>query len=190
MNQVMKKTIFDLFFICFFLANGIESKGAFITNDDFEDTPVGNYLYEQIAGWSIQAFGGAEATFSITNEVKYSGGQSLRMVIGIVTTKINQVYVCNHYTSAVTALKGDTLSFRFYIKSQNAGRTVQARIISSDNTLTVATKMIVASDTFEEYEITAPILQHGAYGIRLDFGSITGKCWLDNVSADLIQTFE
>jgi hypothetical protein len=183
----MNKTKFGLLFITCCLFAGIESRGALIINGDFEDTPIGDYLYEQIAGWRIQAFGGAEATFSITDEVKYSGEQSLMIDIHVVTTKINQVYVCNHYTSAVTAVKGDSLSFRFYIKSQTAGRTVQARIISSDNTLTVATKMIVVTDMFEEYEITAPILQQGDYGIRLDFGSIPGKCWLDNVKTALVQ---
>jgi hypothetical protein len=183
----IRKIFFGMLITCLFLVVGMRSQGASLINGDFEDTPVGDYLYEQIAGWRIQAFGGAEATFSITDEVKYSGEQSLQIDIQVVTSKINQVYVCNHYTAAVTAAKGDSLSFRFYIKSQTAGRTVQARIISSDNTLTVAAKMIVVTDMFAAYEITAPILQQGDYGIRLDFGSIPGKCWLDNVKTVLVR---
>lgn len=186
MKNLENKPVTYSILLCLVLLS-FSTQGAFITNGDFEDTPAGTYLYEQIAGWRIQAFGGAEATFSITDEVKYSGKQSLLIDIQVITARINQVYVCNHYTSAVTASKGDSLSFRFHIKSEAAGRTVQARIISSDNTLTVATKMIVVTDAFEEYEITAPILQPGDYGIRLDFGSITGKCWLDNVKAALVQ---
>lgn len=168
------------------LLTGIPAQGSLITNGDFENTPPGDYLYEQITGWRMQAFGGAEGTFSITSEEKYSGQQSLLIDIRIIA-KINNVYVCNHYTSPVSVLKDDSLSFRFYIRSQKAGRKVQARIISSDNTITAHTKLFEVTDAFEEYEIACPILQAGDYGLRLDFGSETGQCWLDNVNAEIIH---
>ena len=55
MNQIRKKTIFGLLFICFFLAKGLDSRGALITNGDFEDPPVGDYLYEQIVSIVIES---------------------------------------------------------------------------------------------------------------------------------------
>ncbi len=176
----MNKATAILFFLL--LSCALSGQKADLINGDFEDTPAGSYIWEDISGWRVQAFAGAQAAFNIVDDQSASGQQSLQVDVQ-VPVSINTVYVCNHYTSPVAVSKGDRLIFSFSIKSGFPGGLVQARIISSDNTNTLTKEFFEVPDTFSVFELASDIYFEDSFGIRLDFGSAAGLFWLDNVQA-------
>ena len=166
----MNKATAILFFLL--LSCALSAQKADLINGDFEDTPAGSYIWEDISGWRVQAFAGAQAASILLMIKVHRDNSRSRLMFG--SCSINTVYVCNHYTSPVAVSKGDRLIFSFSIKSGFPGGLVQARIISSDNTNTLTKEFFEVPDTFSVFELASDIYFEDSFGIRLNFGSTAG----------------